>query len=231
MSVTGTTSTTSAYTTTALQSASTSAATESKMDFLNLLTMQLKSQNPLQPYNNQEFASQLAQFSQLDQLTNISGLLEEQSAVFQSLSQTMTNSALPGMLGKETKANWNTLEFDGTDGVKLGYDFETSCSNGELYIMNSSGTVVRTVELSGTDLTSGGHSFRWDGKDNDGNVCNNGEYTFAVSACTSGGETLTATPYIYGTIEAVRFTSDGTMLVVNGSEIPLSCVADISVES
>src|SRR5574344_732226 len=155
MSVTGTTSTTSAYTTTALQSASTSAATESKMDFLNLLTMQLKSQNPLQPYNNQEFASQLAQFSQRDQLTNISGLLEEQSAVFQSLSQTMTNSALPGMLGKETKANWNTLEFDGTDGVKLGYDFETSCSSGELYIMNSSGTVVRTVELSGTDLTSG----------------------------------------------------------------------------
>ncbi|MFP4368862.1 MAG: flagellar hook assembly protein FlgD, partial [Candidatus Kapaibacterium sp.] len=46
-----------------------------KDEFLKLLTYQLKAQNPLKPYDNQEFASQLAQFSQLEQLTDIRGLL------------------------------------------------------------------------------------------------------------------------------------------------------------
>ncbi len=55
-------------------------------DFLRLLTLQLRYQNPLEPMKETEFVTQLAQFSQLEALQNLqstlSGALERQSALF-----------------------------------------------------------------------------------------------------------------------------------------------------
>jgi len=49
------------------------------MDYMNLLVTQLQNQNPLEPMDNNEMASQLAQFSMLEQLesmnTNFAGVL------------------------------------------------------------------------------------------------------------------------------------------------------------
>ena len=45
-----------------------STASEIQMDYMKLLVVQLQNQNPLEPLNNNEMASQLAQFSQLSQL-------------------------------------------------------------------------------------------------------------------------------------------------------------------
>ena len=196
---------------------------------MNLLTLQLKSQNPLKPYDNQEFASQLAQFSQLEQLTDIKSLLEEQSTTYQNLSQTMENSALPGLLGKNSKAQWNSSAFDGENPVTLGYNLPSVCTDGEVIIKNENGTIVRSIDLSGLDLKNGEHKFDWDGKDNSGNLVDAGDYTFSVSACNSSGSTFTADTYMYGKIESVKFTSDGTKLVINGVEVPLAYVSDISV--
>ncbi len=204
-------------------------ASTEKLDFLNLLTLQLKSQNPLKPYDNQEFASQLAQFSQLEQLTGIRSLLEEQKTAYQTLTQTMSNSALPGLLGKNSKASWNSLEFDGENSLTLGYNLPAVCSSGEVNIYNSAGQVVKTIDLSGMDLKNGEHKFEWNGKDNSGNTLPTGQYYFKVNACSSSGSSFSADTYIYGKIQAVRFTNDGTKLVMNGTEIPLQYVQDISI--
>jgi len=47
-------------------------ASDIQMDYMKLLVTQLQNQNPLEPLNNNEMASQLAQFSQLQQLETIS---------------------------------------------------------------------------------------------------------------------------------------------------------------
>ena len=49
----------------------------SKDDFLRLLVAQIKNQNPLNPADGVEFLTQLAQFSQLEQLINIREDLEK----------------------------------------------------------------------------------------------------------------------------------------------------------
>ncbi len=49
-----------------------STATDIQMDYMKLLIAQLQYQNPLEPLDNNEMASQLAQFSQLHQLESMS---------------------------------------------------------------------------------------------------------------------------------------------------------------
>ena len=49
----------------------------SRDDFLNMLVVQLQNQDPLNPMESQEFAVQLAQFSQVEGLLNIQETLEQ----------------------------------------------------------------------------------------------------------------------------------------------------------
>ena len=57
-----------------------------KNDFLKLMVAQLQAQNPLEPSNGTEYISELAQFSQLEQTTNIAQS-SSQSATAQQVAQ------------------------------------------------------------------------------------------------------------------------------------------------
>ena len=225
--ITGATSKTSTNATT---SASANAGTAQKNEFLKLLTYQLKSQNPLKPYDNQEFASQLAQFSQLEQLIDIKSLLDDASSANSTLNQTMANSALPGMLGKTAKVESSTITYDGTNDIKLGYTADNTASSGELTIYNDSGTVVKTVKLSGSQLYQGDNTIEIEPVDNEGNTLANGKYKFGVKLYDAKGVSTAADTFIYGKVESVRFKSEGTVLVVNGTETALGKVIDISTD-
>jgi len=204
-------------------------ATEQRDQFLQLLTYQLKAQNPLKPYDNQEFASQLAQFSQLEQLTEMKGLIEEQGKVNLALSRTMTNSALPGMLGKSAKAETNHFRFDGDNKPSLGYALPVTASSGNIEIYDESGNIVRNIEISDrTRLSAGDNSVNWDGKDDQGRDLKDGTYTFYGDFTDGYGNNFEATTYTDGTIESVRFKNDGTVLIIGGMEVTLDKVRDIS---
>ncbi len=200
----------------------------SKDEFLKLLTYQLRNQNPMKPYDNQEFAAQLAQFSQLEQLTDIRTLLEEQVATNTLLTQTISNTALPGLIGKSAKALTSEIAYGGSVEAAVGYTLEANCSAGKLVISDENGKTIRTMALGTADLLSGDHKMVWDGKDDDGNQMPSGSYYFAVEATDRKGEAADAETFTYGKIEAVRFKTDGTKLVIGGMEIPLENVLDVS---
>ncbi len=197
-------------------------------EFLKLLTYQLRSQNPLKPYNNQEFATQLAQFSQLEQLTDIRTLLEEQVSTNLLLTQTISNTALPGMLGKVAKAYTSEVNFDGDSPVDLGFQLSYPASSGRISIYDGTGNLVRTIDLSSTNLNRGDHTIVWDGNNFAGDATGEGKYTFKAEFTDSKGASFAGDTFINGEIESVRFKTEGTVLVINGLEIPLQNIADIS---
>jgi flagellar basal-body rod modification protein FlgD len=116
-----------------------------KDDFLRLLVAQLKAQDPLNPMENTEFTAQLAQFSSLEQLSNVNENLKS----LISYQTSTDNSQAVGFIGKTVNANGNlvkTMEtgsltageqniaWDGTDNagheVPDGtYTFKVSASN------------------------------------------------------------------------------------------------------
>jgi len=72
----------------------TSSASNIQMDYMKLLITQLQNQNPLEPLDNNEMASQLAQFSQLQQLESMN---ESFSQALATAELTYANS----LLGKQ----------------------------------------------------------------------------------------------------------------------------------
>jgi flagellar basal-body rod modification protein FlgD len=212
-----------------LSSAGTKSAIEQKDQFLKLLTFQLKSQNPLKPYDNQEFAAQLAQFSQLEQLSDIRNLMEEQGQYNSQLSRNISNAALPGMLGKTAKAVTNHVQLDENKSVEMGYNLQYPMSDGIITILDQYGNTVNMLELSGNKLNSGEHKFNWDGTDFNGDPLPEGSYTFFADFEESDGNTVSAETFTSGIIEAVRFKADGTVLVVGGMEIPISEIKDVGL--
>ncbi|MCM8756820.1 MAG: hypothetical protein NC817_02140, partial [Candidatus Omnitrophica bacterium] len=68
-----------------------------KEDFLQLLILQLKMQNPLEPVKNEDFIAQLAQFNSLEELINLNRTME-------SLSSLQMLSYSSNLLGREVEA-------------------------------------------------------------------------------------------------------------------------------
>ena len=77
-----------------------------KEDFLQLLVAQLSAQDPLNPMDSREFSAQLAQFSALEQMTNINTTLED----LVKAQQAMGNSSLISIIGKLVDIPGNSIE-------------------------------------------------------------------------------------------------------------------------
>lgn len=87
-----------------------------KDDFLNLLIAQLKNQDPLNPMKDTEFIAQLANFSSLEQISNMNKNLEE----FLQQQQYQNSVAAVSMIGKEITS------VDGEKGIVSGINMEDS---------------------------------------------------------------------------------------------------------
>jgi len=196
-----------------------------KDDFLKLLITQLRYQDPLEPMKGTEFAAQLAQFSSVEQLSNINTNLTQTLATNQLMTQSIGNSLAATMIGKGVKASANEFQFTGTGSAQLGYTLPVAAAEVSVRVYDSTGTLVRTITNAGTD--KGDSTVVWDGTNDSGQTMAEGKYTFKVDALDSSKAALTATPFLYGTISAVRFTSAGTMFVVDGVEIPVSQILEL----
>jgi flagellar basal-body rod modification protein FlgD len=195
-----------------------------KDDFLKLLLTQLKNQDPLKPMESYEFSAQLAQFSSLEQLSNIKDILSSSLESNKTLTETIYNTLATNLIGKEVKVNVSKLKFDGINSVKFGFEGTSEALSATVTIMDSSGKVIKTYEnISLQDE----NNFSWDGKDNNGNIVPVGEYLIKVEAKDSVNNTIKISPFTIGKISAIRYKSGETYLVINGSEINIKDLEEI----
>jgi len=82
-------------------------ASSIQMDYMKLLITQLQNQNPLEPLDNNEMASQLAQFSQLQQLESMNTNFAD---VLTTAQRTYANSLIGKEVSFETQSEWGTTD-------------------------------------------------------------------------------------------------------------------------
>ncbi len=196
-----------------------------KDDFLKLLVTQLKYQDPLSPMEGTEFASQLAQFSSLEQLTNLNDSVRLSIEGNYVLSQSINNTLTATLIGKRVKLAGATIVKNGQDNVQLGYTLPASASSIEVNIKDENGNIVRTFDSPPSK--TGDSKLLWDFSDNKGNKLPDGTYTFEVIAKNAGGDDMTVTLFKWGKIDGIRFSENGTTLIVDGNEYLLSDIMEI----
>ncbi|MHB8905392.1 MAG: flagellar hook assembly protein FlgD [Melioribacteraceae bacterium] len=196
-----------------------------KDDFMKLMISQLQNQDPLNPMDGTAFSAQLAQFSSLEQLTNLNTYMKQSIDANATLTQSINNTLITGLIGKGVKLSGGDIKVNGQDSITLGYNLPTEAKTAQINIYNESGALVKT--LDGISTTAGDNKLSWDLTDNNGNKLPKGNYKFEVDAVNLSGDNMTLDIYKVGTIDGVRFTDQGTVLLVGGAEYSLADVAEV----
>lgn len=187
-----------------------------KNEFLKLLTTQLRYQDPLDPMDGKEMASDLAQFSGLEQLLNINEQLANQQGQFNALAQVINNSAAMGAIGKSVVVDTDkiilTADADGVVGGKVYADITTS-GVAKLTLLDQSGREVgsRSLGYIGTgtmqafDLGAAATGLKA-----------NGVYQVRIDVAGTDGKDVPQQTYAVGTVDGLTYGQDGNALLTMG---------------
>jgi len=208
------TSTTSSSILASLNSGSSSASSTTTTEdiqnrFLTLLVAQLENQDPLNPLDNTEITSQLAQMSTVEGIEQLNTQL---TSLVDSLAQTQAVQA-SSLIG-------NTVLVPGTglalsDGEAYGgVNLANAADQVTVSILDSAGKVVQTQTLGAS--SAGNVLFSWDGSTSSGETAADGSYTFAVNA-SNGASSVTAETLQLGTVSALTRTTSGSFQLDLGS--------------
>ena len=201
-------------------------STMKKDEFLKLLVEQLKHQDPMSPMNSQDFASQLAQFSSLEQLTNMSGMMEDSVQADLMLTQAINNTMATSFIGKNVSAAGDTITFSKDGPVDISFQLNGRAENVTVNVIDGAGNIVKGMELGA--LSGGKQSHTWDGKNTNGDEVPEGEYKIQVIALDANDDPVSALTMVQGTITGVKYTDGTAVFVVNDEEIPFSSVIEIT---
>ncbi len=199
----------------------TKTATQEAQDkFMTLLVTQMKNQDPLNPLDNAQITSQLAQLSTVTGIDKLNETMTAMSGNFRS-SQ---NLQAASMIGHGVVVPGNNVELKDGKSV-LGFDLPQNADKIQVKIRDQGGALVKTLDF--TNMTSGFNSVSWDGKNEAGTVAANGNYSFEVTA-NSGEKKLDVAPLSFGLVSSVSFGTQGTMLsILNTGEVAMSEVRQI----
>ncbi len=186
-------------TSTAASSASANATTakEASERFLKLLVTQLKNQDPLNPVDNAQMTSQMAQIS------TVSGI-EKLNTTVQSLNgQFVQMQALQGasLVGKEVilKGDKIAVNSSANGNVASGtFELPAAADHVKAEVLSPAGLVVDTLTLGAQ--TAGRHDFVWP---NGSTVSESAGYRFRITA-TSGTTAVASTPLMRDTVQAIN---------------------------
>jgi len=164
--------------------------------FLKLLVAQMQNQDPLNPMDNAEITSQMAQINTVDGIQQLNTTVQSLSGQFTQM-QALQGAAL---VGRDVIVPGNTMDI--ADGIgQGGFELTSPADNVKVEVLNAGGHVIDTLQLGAQ--TAGSHSFDWDATQagTDTNL------TFRITA-TSGATTLSSTALMRDTVTAVSTSGD-----------------------
>ena len=203
-----------------------------KQQFLNLLIAQLKYQDPLNPAEDTQFVTQLAQFSQLEFTQNstaaISTLANNMQAFMdmQTLqAQSITNSSATPLLGKNVRVMETEFKHKGLSEREFNIHVLEGYSQGNVIIKNEDGDIVAEIAFSLEDSKGGDTTVKWNGRNTEtGDQYLSGKYSAEVMSVD--GSKKVGYAYQEGMVSGVDFTN-GASLVVNGTKYGIGYLVNV----
>ena len=191
-------------------STATSGVKTTENSFLKLLVTQMQNQDPLNPMDNAQVTSQIAQLDTVQGIDTLNATLTSLASSFSSAQSVQATN----LIGHSVLAPGSNLTLQG-GAAAFGVSLPQSVDTLKVSIKDASGKVVDTMDVgpnaSGTVLLG------WNGATNSGTTAADGAYTFSVSAA-SAGVAVSATPLGVNQVTGVTPSASGAMLNLGGSQ-------------
>jgi flagellar basal-body rod modification protein FlgD len=201
-------------------SSATSTTEETQNRFMTLLVTQMRNQDPLNPMDNAQVTSQMAQLSTVTGIDKLNTTLESLISSVQASQSYQASS----MIGHSVLVQGDTVSTDGTGGF-FGVELPVGADKLDITIKDSAGSTVRTLNLGGQ--SAGSIPISWDGYTNDGAIATNGNYQIEVNATVSG-QAVESTALSYAQVLSVTNASGGVKLnLSNAASVNTSDVKEI----
>lgn len=179
--------------------------------FLQLLTTQLKNQDPLSPLDATQFVTQLSQFAMVEQAIMTNKNLE-------SLLQSSRNAVISadiGLIGRQVEVPGKTLDLGSTGRADFSYKLTTEAQSATVSIRDADGNLIRTLPL---DPQVGEHSVAWDGRDDSGSPVSAGDYKLEYSVFDGDGKPISVSSYVAARVDRIELDASGSTLVLSNGE-------------
>ncbi len=195
--------------------ASTNDATVTSDRFLKLLVAQMKNQDPLNPMDNAQVTSQMAQINTVTGIDKLNTTVQGLSSQFMQLQAVQGAS----LVGRDVVVAGNKLSIDATHAVgQGGFELASAADAVKVEILAPSGAVMQTLNLGAEG--AGVHSFDWPS----GAATSASSLTFRVTA-TTGGVATPATALMRDRVDAISTSGTTFNLELESSgTVPYSAV-------
>ncbi len=212
-----------------------SEADEIQDRFLKLLITQLQTQDPLNPLDNYQMTSQMAQISSVQGIEKLNASVSALTDAY-AASQAFAAAGMIGHVSLIEGSHMLLTYADGTevdaDGNKIkvpvaqgGISLPNGADEVTVKVYNSDGELVDSVTMGAQQ--PGISHFSWDGKGSDGEPLPEGMYSFSVEA-KKGGNTASAKPLGFARIDALTWENGSPKLILStGQKISPSDIREL----
>ena len=180
--------------------------------FLKLLSHQLANQDPMSPMDQKRFAADLAQFSQLEQLTNINTKMNKSSENIPMQNKFYGAS----FIGKKVLTDGATVNYKRGVQPNLAFNLDKPASKAFVRVYDEANNTIRRLEME--NLTEGDQLVKWDGLGEDGQPAVAGIYRFDVLAFDNKYARFKGKSQVEGVVTGVNFDNGETFLIVDDSK-------------
>jgi flagellar basal-body rod modification protein FlgD len=180
--------------------------------FLQLLTTQLKNQNPLDPLDTNQFTQQLVQFAQVEQQMKSN----DQLSSLVSLEKSAQASTALAYVGATVVVDGSTAAL--TNGSATWNLNVTKPSTATITIKDSTGQNVFTGTAG---VNPGTQTFTWDGRGNDGRIWPSGNYTLTATAVDASNQSVAISTEVQAVVDSVDLSQSPPVMSINGQNYTL----------
>jgi len=187
-----------------------------KDEFLKLLTFQLQHQDPMNPMDQGKMTGELAQFSQLEQLSNLNKKFDDVNKTKGIEDKFYAAS----FVGKKVVTTGSSLHLKNSgDPGDVLFKLDGEASKVMIRVLDENNNIMGEIWKEG--MSQGSHQVTWDGVALDGSPAVKGTYRAQVKAWDNLGNEVSARTEATGVVQSVSFDQGEPILTVNGQKIYL----------
>ncbi len=191
-------------------------------DFMTLFITQLQHQDPMEPMDSTDMATQLADFSNMEATMRMADSMDQ----LLEYQTSQNNLQLLSLLDQEVRVYGNSV---GVNGDKIGqgeFTLNEEADMAVLEVRDAANRLVKIVDLG--QVTPGTHEVEWDGTDMLDRKVDDGAYIFNVKAYDQAGQQLAVDYKVSGMVTGIDYET-GTARLVLDHHVPADVGAVVGV--